>query len=89
MPITKSAEKALRSYLKKRSFNNHRKTVMKKNLKEIKALINEGKNEEASKILPKVYKAIDKAAKRGIIKKNTASRSKSKIASKISLGAKK
>lgn len=89
MPITKSAEKALRSSLKKRSFNNHRKTVMKKNLKEIKALINEGKNEEASKILPKVYKAIDKAAKRGIIKKNTASRSKSKIASKISLGAKK
>ena len=84
MPITKSAQKALRSSLRKRSFNNHRKTIMKKNLKEIKTLISEGKEEEARQILPKVYKAIDKAVKRGVIKKNTASRRKSRIASKIS-----
>lgn len=35
---------------------------------------------EAAKSLSEAYKAIDKAAKRGIIKKNTASRKKSRLA---------
>jgi len=39
--------------------------------------------EEAKKILPQVYKLIDKAAKVGVIKKNTAARKKSKIAKLI------
>ena len=34
---------------------------------------------EAEKALSSVYKAIDKAAKRGVIKKNTAARKKSRI----------
>ena len=34
---------------------------------------------EAEKLLPKAYQAIDKAAKRGIIKKNTAARKKSRL----------
>ena len=39
---------------------------------------------EAEKSLPELYKAIDKAAKRGVIKKNTASRKKSRLAKKLS-----
>ncbi len=35
---------------------------------------------EASASLAEAYKAIDKAAKRGIIKKNTAARKKSRLA---------
>jgi small subunit ribosomal protein S20 len=34
---------------------------------------------EAKKLLSKAYQAIDKAAKRGVIKKNTASRRKSRL----------
>ena len=34
---------------------------------------------EAIKLLPKLYQAIDKAAKRGIIKKNAAARKKSRL----------
>ena len=40
--------------------------------------------EEARKLLPQVYKLLDKAAKSGLIKKNTASRKKSRIAKAIS-----
>ena len=35
---------------------------------------------EAVKTLAEAYKAIDKAAKRGVIKKNTAARKKSRLA---------
>jgi len=35
--------------------------------------------EEAKKLLPQVYKILDKAAKVGVIKKNTASRKKARI----------
>lgn len=40
--------------------------------------------EEAKKLLPQVYKVLDKAAKIGLIKKNTASRNKSRITKLIS-----
>ena len=38
---------------------------------------------DAEKSLPALYKAIDKAAKNGTIKKNTASRMKSRIAKSL------
>ena len=44
-----------------------------------KALILAKKNEEAKKILPAIYAALDKAAKVGVIKKNNASRRKSRL----------
>ncbi|MFA5013456.1 MAG: 30S ribosomal protein S20 [Candidatus Paceibacterota bacterium] len=80
MPITKSAKKQLRQNPKKREKNLARNTEMKKLLKQALALIEENKVEEVEKILPLVYKAIDKAAKTGVIKKNNASRKKSRIA---------
>lgn len=35
--------------------------------------------EKAKGLLPKVYQAVDKAAKKGVIKKNTAGRYKSRL----------
>lgn len=52
---------------------------MKELVKQFKELIAGGKKSEAQSLLSKVYKAIDKAAKRGVIKKNTASRKKSRL----------
>ena len=49
-------------------------------VKEVKDLVTKGKVEDATKKLPEAYKAIDKAAKRGVIKKNTANRKKSLLA---------
>lgn len=54
--------------------------VMKETVKDVRKLIAGGKKDEAEKMLSTVYKALDKAAKRGVIKKNTASRKKSRIA---------
>lgn len=79
MPITKSAKKALRGSSKKRSFNIRRKKDLISVLKEIKKLVAEKKTDEARKMLPKAYKVIDKSAKKGLIKKNTASRKKSRL----------
>ncbi|MFH1611796.1 MAG: 30S ribosomal protein S20 [bacterium] len=79
MPITKSAKKALRQNRTKRSFNLKRKNEMKSMIKEFRTLVSNSKKAEAEAILSKVYKTIDKAAKRGIIKDNTASRKKSRL----------
>lgn len=83
MPITKSAKKALRASKKRKEFNTHRKDEMKTAFKEVEKLVKEGKKKEALESLSKAYKAIDKAAKRGVIKKNTAARKKSRLSAKI------
>ncbi|MBU4480460.1 30S ribosomal protein S20 [Patescibacteria group bacterium] len=83
MPIIKSAKKALRGSERKRVFNIRRKRVMKDAVKEVTKLIEAKGKKEAEAKLSEVYKAIDKAAKRGIIKKNNASRKKSRLAGAI------
>jgi len=84
MPITASAKKALRSSKRKRVFNLNRKETMKGVIKEYKKLIDQKKTAEAQKLVPKLQKAIDKAMKKGVIKKNTASRKKSRLMKKLS-----
>lgn len=79
MPITKSAKKALRQNVKRRARNIVYKKKMRGLIKKIRGLVSEKKNEEAKKLLPQVYKALDKSAKVGVIKKNTASRKKSRL----------
>lgn len=85
MPITKSAKKADRASKKKKVFNLRRKNQMQSVIKEYKKLIAAQKEDEAKKLLPKLQKAIDKATKRGIIKKNTASRKKSRLFKKLAV----
>jgi small subunit ribosomal protein S20 len=80
MPITKSAKKALRQNIKRRAKNIQKKKKLKSALKEIRNLIFEKKTEEAKKFLPSIYKILDKSAKTGLIKKNTAARKKGRIA---------
>jgi len=83
MPITQSAKKALRGSKRKRIVNVRRKDVMSDFIKKVRKLIAEKKVAEAKAILPSVYQAIDKAAKIGYIKKNNASRKKSRISALI------
>ena len=83
MPITKGAKKAHRSSLRKRIFNIRRTREMNEVVKEVKKHIAAGKANEAEALMPKAQKAIDKAAKRGVIKANTASRKKSRLVAAI------
>lgn len=83
MPITKGAKKAHRASLRKRVFNIRRKGVMNDVVKKIRKQVAAGETTAAEQMLPEAYKAIDKAAKRGVIKKNTAARKKSRLVAAI------
>jgi len=84
MPIKKSAQKQLRQGLKRKRGNDAKKKETKQLLKKVSVLIEEGKKQEAEQMLPKIYKSIDKMAKAGLLKKNTASRKKSVFTRRIS-----
>ncbi len=83
MPIIKSAKKSLRQSLKRKERNLDQKKKLKKLLKKFQLLLSQKNKEEAKKILPQVYKFLDKAAKNKLIKKNTAARKKSRLAKMI------
>lgn len=52
---------------------------MQRVIKEYKKLVFAKKTDEAQKLISKLQQAIDKAKKRGVIKKNTAARKKSRL----------
>ncbi len=83
MPITKGAEKANRQSEKKRIFNVRRKSVLSDVVKSVNKAVLAGDAAKAKELLPQAYKAIDKAAKRGVIKDNTAARKKSRLAARV------
>jgi small subunit ribosomal protein S20 len=83
MAITASAKKAYRASLKKRVFNVRRKRELASTVKEVKKLITTDPKAAGGESLAQAYQAIDKAAKRGVIKKNAASRKKSRLAKAI------
>ena len=83
MPITKGAQKAHRQSERKHVFNIRRKGTMKDAEKAIQKAVVAGDTKKAKDLLPTTYKAIDKAAKRGVIKPNTANRKKSRISARV------
>jgi small subunit ribosomal protein S20 len=83
MAITKNAKKAVRVSERKRVFNVRRTTAMRDVVKTIRKSVLAGDVAGAKAMLPAAYKAIDKAAKRGVIKDNTAARKKSRLSAAI------
>jgi len=83
MPIIKSAKKALRGSKRKHVFNLRRKKDLNETVKEVKKLTAGKSKKEVEALVPKMYQVIDKAAKRGVIKKNTAARKKSRLVKMI------
>lgn len=82
MPNTKSAQKELRKSVKREVANvkvkNVMKTAVKKSLKKLAA-----EDKSVKEDLALIMKAVDKAAKKGVIKKQAANRKKSRLAKKI------
>ncbi|MEK7539134.1 MAG: 30S ribosomal protein S20 [Patescibacteria group bacterium] len=78
MPITQSAKKAIRGSLRKKAFNDSRKRAMKEVIKKIEKIVKTNKN-EGLKMLSSAFAIIDKAAQKGVIKKNNAARKKSRL----------
>ena len=76
MPVTKSVVKKVRQAEKRRAANRGKKT----NLKTTVAKATTAKPKDKAKLIPKTQSTIDKAAKKGIIHPNKASRIKSRLA---------
>jgi len=83
MANSPSAIKYIRSSAKKTELNNLYRDNYRKAIKKILDLLHEGKKDEALKNYPVAQKAIDKATKKGILKKNTAARKKSSLVKKL------
>ncbi len=82
MPNKKSAIKELRKTVKRNIANKKVSEVMKKAVKvTLKAIV--AGEKLVKEDISKTIKAIDKAAKKGVIKKNTAARKKSRLQKKI------
>jgi small subunit ribosomal protein S20 len=79
MPITTSAKKAHRQSLRKRAFNGRRKDKAAEAVKALKKLVTVGDKKAALAQMAKVQKALDKAVKGNTLKKNAASRKKSRL----------
>jgi small subunit ribosomal protein S20 len=73
----------MRQANKRRSNNNKTKDLFKSAVKEVRKLISEGKKNDAVEALKKAMSTLDKATKKHVIKKNTASRKKSRLAKAI------
>ena len=59
--------------------NTRRKRALHSTVKEARGLVGKDRKDQ-NEALKKAYQAIDKALKRGVIKKNTAARKKSRLA---------
>lgn len=83
MPNIKSAAKAMRQSERRRKFNIKTKDKFKLAVKTVKAHITASSKDEAAKSLAAAMSTLDKAVKKGVIHKNTASRKKSRLAKAI------
>jgi len=82
MPNTASAKKELRKSIKRDARNAKIENKLKDLIKTSRRAI-EGKKAEAKELVAKTLKALDKAVKQGIIKKNTRDRNKSRLHKKF------
>lgn len=83
MPITKSAAKAHKVSLNKRLVNDRYRRAIKRAVKNMETSVKEKDFSSAETGLKDAYKALDKATKHGLIKKNAASRKKSRLVAMV------
>jgi small subunit ribosomal protein S20 len=83
MPILKAAKKYVKVSAKKNAINRKRKNDMKKAVRQVNDAVDAKEKTKAEKLYIGAQKAIDKAMKRGILKKRTAARRKSVLVRKI------
>ena len=83
MANTKSAEKRARQSETKRLQNRSVKSGLRKAEKDFVAAVEAATKDEAAKAFRDISSMLDKAAKTGVLRKETASRKKSRLAAKV------
>ncbi len=89
MPNTKSAAKAMRQSNRRRANNLKTKSKFKTAVKKVKKFVVETNVTDAVTALKEAMSTMDKAVKKGVLHKNTASRKKSRLAKSINKLGKK
>jgi len=83
MPIKKAGFKAVRQSKKSTARNSRIKEQLKKSIKISRKMVDDKKADEAKAEILKTVRMIDKATSKGILKKNTAARKKSRLMKKL------
>ncbi|ADC50712.1 MULTISPECIES: 30S ribosomal protein S20 [Alkalihalophilus] len=83
MPNIKSAIKRVKTNDKRRAQNIAVKSALRTAIKNFEAKVEAGEQENAQAAFVDAAKKLDKAANKGLIHKNAASRQKSRLAKKL------
>ena len=83
MPQIKSAKKRVITSEKARVRNKTTKTKISSLRRKFKETVAEGDKEKSTKVLSEYFSVLDKAVKKGVMKKNTADRTKSRATTAV------
>ncbi|MFH0963664.1 MAG: 30S ribosomal protein S20 [Planctomycetota bacterium] len=83
MAHTRSAEKRVRQNMARRARNRAQTSALRSQVKKLRTVVAGGSRDDARKTLSETAKAIDQAAAKGLIKKGTAARYKSRLARSV------
>jgi small subunit ribosomal protein S20 len=83
MANTVSSLKRVRTEKRRTEINRFRKTRLRHQVRAMRRLLEHKDAKGANSALPQTFSLIDRSAKWGIIKKNTAARYKSRISRKL------
>lgn len=83
MANTVSSLKRVRGTERKTAVNRIRKTRLRHQIRAMRRLLEHKDAEGAAKAIPATFSLVDRAAKWGIIKKNTAARYKSRLSIRL------
>ena len=83
MANTVSSLKRVRTEKRRTEINRFRKTRLRHQVRAMRRLLEKKDAKGASSAVPQTFSLIDRSAKWGIIKKNTAARYKSRITRKL------
>ena len=83
MPNIKSSKKAVKVIAKKTANNHELKMRVQNLIKNCDKAVAAGETEKAEALLKDIQKYTDKAVSKGLIKKNTGDRQKSRLTEKV------
>ena len=83
MANTYSALKRMRQAERRTEYNRKRKSELRHGIRAMRRTLTGKDPKAAADLLPKTFSLIDRSAKNGVIKKNTAARYKSKLSARV------
>jgi len=81
----KSTERQWRRSLRRNAINKRNKSILRSQVKKLRAAIESKNSEEAQKLLPQTFSVIDRSIKKGTIHENTGNRYKSRLSRQVEM----